>query len=47
MDNEVIIRSEKEEDLEAVLDVVNSFVKDSFVVNIDEDDHASIVKDME
>ena len=45
MDNEVIIRSKKEENLEAVLDVVNSFVKDSFVVYLDEDYPASIVKE--
>ena len=36
MNNEVIIRSKKEEDREKVLEVVNSFVKDSFAAYSDE-----------
>jgi len=36
MNNEVIIRIKKEEDREKVLEVVNSFVKDSFAAYSDE-----------
>jgi phosphinothricin acetyltransferase len=36
MNNEVIIRIKKEEDLENILEVVNSFVKDSFAAYSDE-----------
>ncbi|MCH7965159.1 MAG: N-acetyltransferase [Bacteroidetes bacterium] len=43
MNNEVIIRSKKEEDREKVLEVVNSFVKDSFAAYSDEYYSSSIV----
>lgn len=45
MNNEVIIRSKKEEDLEKVLEVVNSFVKDSFAAYSDEVYPASIMNE--
>ena len=43
MDNEVIIRTKKEEDAENILEVVNSFVKDSFAAYSDEYYSSSIV----
>ncbi len=43
MSNEVIIRIKKEEDAEKILEVVNSFVKDSFAAYQDEDYPPSIV----
>ena len=45
MNNEVVIRSKKEQDLETILKVVNSFVKDSFAVYSDEDYSISIVNE--
>ena len=43
MNNEVIIRTKKEEDAEKILEVVNSFVKDSFAAYSDEYYPPSIV----
>ena len=43
MNNEVIIRNKKEEDAEKILEVVNSFVKDSFAAYSDEYYSPSIV----
>jgi len=43
MNNEVIIRTKKEEDAEKILEVVNSFVKDSFAAYSDEYYPSSIV----
>jgi len=43
MNNEVIIRTKKEEDAENILEVVNSFVKDSFAAYSDEYYSSSIV----
>lgn len=43
MNNEVIIRTKKEDDAEKILEVVNSFVKDSFAAYSDEYYHPSIV----
>jgi phosphinothricin acetyltransferase len=45
MNNEIIIRSKKEEDLEKVLKVVNSFVKNSFAAYSDEYYPSSIVEE--
>ena len=43
MDNEVIIRTKKDDDAEKILEVVNSFVKDSFAAYSDENYPSSIV----
>jgi len=43
MNNEVMIRNKKEEDAEKILEVVNSFVKDSFAAYSDEYYPPSIV----
>jgi L-amino acid N-acyltransferase YncA len=43
MNNEIIIRTKKEEDAENILEVVNSFVKDSFAAYSDEYYPSSIV----
>ena len=43
MNNEVMIRTKKEEDAENILEVVNSFVKDSFAAYSDEYYSSSIV----
>jgi L-amino acid N-acyltransferase YncA len=43
MNNEIIIRNKKEEDTERILEIVNSFVKDSFAAYSDEYYSPSIV----
>ena len=43
MNNEVIIRSKKEDDLKEILEVVNSFVKNSFAAYQDQPYPASMV----
>ncbi len=45
MNNELIIRPKTEEDLEKILEVVNSFVKNSFAAYQDESYPASMVDD--